>query len=106
MKRIVCVNLLLVIFLGLCSCSGRVNAVSMSATIIELTDKSALVEPVPQDSARSSSDLISFSTSGLSDIGAKVGDIVLIRYSGEIMESYPARIKAISWSMGTDAAAK
>lgn len=70
-----------------------------NATILELSDTTALVEPLEDEDERRSSDKISFDLKGLDDIGAKVGSVVEVTYAGGMMESYPAQIKAVSWKL-------
>ena len=82
MKKIICAIVLLSVALGVCACSNGKAGVEMTAVIIELRGRTALVEPVENDSALASSDRISFSTSALDDIGAQVGDTVRILYRG------------------------
>ena len=69
------------------------------ATIQEVYQNSVLVEPVEGEDELRSSDQITFGTQELPDIGAEVGDQVRIFYNGEIMESYPAQIRATGWEM-------
>lgn len=73
-----------------------------NATILELSDTTALVEPLEDEDERRSSDKISFGLKGLDDIEAKVGSVVEVTYAGGMMESYPARIKAVSWKLSDD----
>ena len=70
-----------------------------NATILELSDTTALVEPLEKEDERRSSDKISFGLKGLDDIEAKVGSVVEVTYAGGMMESYPAQIKAVSWKL-------
>ena len=70
-----------------------------NATILELSDTTALVEPLEDEDERRSSDKISFGLKGLDDIAAKVGSVVEVTYAGGMMESYPAQIKAVSWKL-------
>lgn len=72
------------------------------ATIVDLNDDVALVEPLPEEDERRSSDRISLNISSLQSIPAEVGTIVQITYTGGIMESYPAQIHATKWEIATD----
>lgn len=56
------------------------------------------VEPLEGEEERSSADRIRFNARDLEELDAMEGAAVDILYSGGIMESYPAQIKAISWS--------
>lgn len=69
------------------------------ATILELNDSTALVEPLEHEDERNSSDQISFAVKELPDIGAKVGSVVQVTYYGAIRESYPATIDATAWEI-------
>ena len=75
---------------------------SFVATVIEINGTSVLVEPVEGEDELRSSDKIYFSTEKFDDIGAEIGSVVQITYTGEIMESYPAQINAKSWSLSKD----
>ena len=69
---------------------------TLMATVLELDQSSVVVEPV------NTSDKISFGISELEKIDVKVGSVVQVTYKGDIMESYPAQIKAISWKLSND----
>lgn len=69
------------------------------ATIIELTETAALVEPLEGEEERNACDRFSINIEDLGAINAKMGDKVEIVYTGEIMESYPAQIRVASWSL-------
>ena len=72
------------------------------ATVVELNATSALVQPAFGENELRSSDRISCGITQLGDIGAQVGSNVEIWYKGGIMESYPAQIQAIKWSLSAD----
>lgn len=69
------------------------------ATVQEISGSSVLVVPLAGEDELRSSDQITFGIRDLEDIGVCAGDIVKITYDGQIMESYPAQIKAISWEL-------
>ena len=73
--------------------------ISFQARIIDCYENSVMVAPTEDGLC----DRITFSTAQLEDIGADVGDLVEIYYSGEMMESYPAQIIPIKWRMIEDA---
>lgn len=75
---------------------------SFVATILEINGDSVLVEPVEGEDELRSSDKIEFSASGLDNIGAEVGSVVQVTYTGEMMESYPAQINATGWIISDD----
>lgn len=72
------------------------------ATVLEIGDTYALVQPLEGESELTSADQISFDTTHLKDINVQVGSIVDITYAGQIMESYPAQIQAVAWALVTD----
>ena len=69
------------------------------ATILELDGTTALVQPVEGEDELRSADKIHFGIADLGGIGAQVGSDVEIYYTGGIMESYPAQINAIKWTL-------
>lgn len=70
-----------------------------AATVLELDSTSALVQPAEGEDELRSADKIRLSIADLGDIGAQVGSDVEIYYTGGIMESYPAQIRAVKWEM-------
>ncbi len=72
------------------------------ATIIEINGNSVLVEPVEGELEKLSSDKISFGIADLEKIDVEVGSVVQVTYKGDIMESYPAQIRATSWKLSDD----
>lgn len=69
------------------------------ATILEINGSSVLVEPIEGERERLSSDKITFGIDDLEKIDVKAGDLVEVTYTGVIMESYPAQIRAIRWKL-------
>lgn len=74
-------------------------AQSFTAMVVELGESHALVQPMAGEAELRSSDRISFGTADLEAIGAQVGCEVRIWYTGGIMESYPAQIRAVKWEL-------
>lgn len=72
---------------------------SFQAKILEIYESGALVEALEGEEIRSSADQFTFGTADLENIGAGAGDVVNITFTGDIMESYPAQIQAVSWSV-------
>ena len=72
---------------------------SFKATVIEINGNSVMVEPLEGESELKSSDRITFNIADLEKLDLTLGSIVEITYTGEIMESYPAQIRAISWKI-------
>lgn len=72
------------------------------ATVLERSHNYVLVAPLEGETERRSADKISFSIAGFDPIGARVGSVVEVRYTGEIMESYPAQIRATGWNLPKD----
>ena len=75
---------------------------SFTATVLEVGESSALVRPVSDSAELKSSDKISFGISELEKLDVEVGSVVKVTYTGEIMESYPARIHATNWQLSDD----
>ena len=89
-------------FLGGCSNKqkSKENAeCSFKAIILEINESAVLVQPLDSENEINSSDKISFNIKNLNKIDAPVGSVVNIFYNGEIMESYPAQIKAEKWEL-------
>ena len=116
MKKIIIAVLLTAMLIAVVSCASKnasdVNSNPASETdtsaetqaefraeILEINGNSILVEPLQGEDILRSSDKISFGAVDLDNIGAEVGDIVSVAYNGIIMESYPAQITALKWSM-------
>lgn len=72
---------------------------SFMARVLECGEGWVLVEPLEGETERNSSNKITFSTGTLEDIPVTVGTKVEITYDGQIMESYPAQIRPISWHL-------
>lgn len=72
---------------------------SFVATVLEMNGTSVTVEPFEGEDELRSGDQISFEVHNLADIGAEVGSMVQVIYTGGIMESYPAKINAVSWKL-------
>ena len=75
---------------------------SFIATVLKIDSNSVLVEPVEGEPERLSADKISFGISNLKEIEVSVGSVVKVSYKGGIMESYPAKINAISWELSNN----
>lgn len=69
------------------------------ATVLEIGGSTVTVQPVADSAILSSSSKISFGTANLEKIDAEVGSVVEITYTGDVMESYPAQIRAKSWAL-------
>ena len=72
------------------------------ATVLEISNTGVLVQPVPGSDLLNSCDRIWFGTQELEKIDIEVGSVVQVMYTGEILETYPARIYAISWKLPDD----
>ncbi len=72
---------------------------SFSAIVVELSGDYVVVEPLSDHAEAASSDRISFSIRGFADIGAEVGSMVEVSYTGYIRETFPAQIDAVDWSL-------
>ena len=108
MKRILAIFLVLLLSLSMVACSDptrdyiepdkidhneEVETDYFEARIVEVYEKSIVVEPIDDSNASKSSDKIDVTIDGISvDFDLVVGDIVGITYAGGIAESYPAQI--------------
>lgn len=101
MKKIMLVLLSILLCVSLFGCGtdeGQTNEapVTFTAVITEIKDDNVTVKPIaglPENSAS----IMTFNKSTLEDIGACVGDQVIITYEGGIMETYPAQINVTKW---------
>lgn len=103
MKNVFTAALLLMFcIITLTGCNRDINKeteTSFRAQVLEVYEDSLLVSPLDGEDILRSSDKIAFSTKDLSDLGAEVGDTVIVVYTGDIMESYPAQINAIGLNL-------
>lgn len=74
----------------------------LKAKVIEIYENSVIVEAIYSTQEGQISGKISFDTSNLEDINVCVGDIIEVHYTGEIRETYPMQINAISWRFAQD----
>lgn len=72
------------------------------ATILEINGTSVTVQPVENSAILMSSDKVSFGTANLEKIDVEVGSVVKVIYTGGVMDSYPAKVNAKSWSLSDD----
>ena len=75
------------------------NRPIFEATILEIRGDIITVEPSEGEDILRSADKIIFSKANLDDINASVRDIVIVKYTGDIRETYPAQITAVEWSI-------
>lgn len=74
----------------------RVGSV-LQAKILEIVDKTYLVEPVEGSPELNSADKITVPITHLdSSLEPEVGDLIEIYYSGEMLETYPAKLQEVS----------
>ena len=100
MKKRVLIPVCVLFILLLAGCrQAEEQTFRFHAVILEKTDDSVLVAACEGEDIRRSSDQITFSLGGLADVGAEVGDKVNVICTGRVMESYPAQVHAISWSL-------
>ena len=74
----------------------------VTATVVELYDNGALIQPVEGEYELLSSERITIGLGELDDIGAEVGSVVDVYYIGGILETSPAQIHAIKWEISGD----
>lgn len=75
------------------------QAKNFVGTVIEINDSNVIVKPKEDSWVLNSSDKISFNVTKLEKLKVNVGDMVLVTFNGEIMESYPAQIVATKWEI-------
>jgi len=68
------------------------------ATILEIHELSVLVQTI-ENMGFYHVTRVFFGTSELDDIGATVGDLVRVEYTGDIMQTYPEQVFATGWSL-------
>lgn len=100
MKKILLIILSLILMLGLVACDkDSNNTYSFKAKVIETYMNSIIVEPLENEDVRRSADKISIGLGHIPEIIPTlypVGTLVQIEYDGNIDETYPAQITAIS----------
>lgn len=104
MKKIFSMILATILCLSAAACAPQSKSLdpegkNFAAKVLEINGNTALVEPLEGEPERLSADKISFSIANWKNIGVRVGSVVEIAYTGEIMESYPAQIHAESWEL-------
>lgn len=75
---------------------------SFRGTIIEYKDDIVVVEPLEVEEERKICDRIELDVSELERIDYKKGDVVVIRYKGEISETKQTRIDATAWDWASE----
>lgn len=104
MKKTIAIALVLFCIISLVVCDNKSgkdfdkveDKYQFEATILEIYENSLLVKPADGTTELNSSDKIVVSTQNTDkSIGWKVGDLVLITYSGVILESYPAQLHQV-----------
>ncbi len=106
MKKVILVLCAAVMVIGMVACApergtgedvidepAMDETVSFTGEIIEVNGTSAIVVPNEGEPIRSSGDKVSIK---IEEGAFKVGDIVLIEHSLEVMESHPLQINMIS----------
>ncbi len=66
-------------------------------TIVEYDGSYVLVRPLKNQPICKSSDLVSFSVLDFEPVNLPIGCVVEVSYTGQVRESYPAQIDAVSW---------
>lgn len=79
----------------------EVDVHSFIATVLEVNGDYIVVEPLEGELELRSSDKISFNISD-TDVDIKIGDIVNVKYTGYIMETYPAQINVTGLELCKD----
>lgn len=101
MKKNISIILSIMCILSLVGCGkkepvGDPPSVSFQATILEINNQTYLVEPVEGSQELKSADQITVPMKNLDpSLEPEIGDIIEIKYNGEIAESYPAQITEV-----------
>jgi len=106
MKKKGMISIVVLMLLGLLACNGTNDEVQNSqqemqetifeATVLEIKDTYLLVEPVEGSAELNSADRITIPLANMSvSPEPEVGDVIEIKYNGEIAESYPAQITEV-----------
>ena len=93
--------LLLALFLGRWS-DQPASSQQFFGEILEIHDGGVLIEPAENDPIRRSGDRVWIGTANLPDIGAIVGNPVVVYFDGNVMESYPLQVHASDWALVTE----
>ena len=91
--------LMAALFSGCAAEAAQQQGGSFRAVVLELLDDGVVVEPLDGETIRKSADRVVFRTDHLPPLEAGVGDEVLVRYDGEVRETYPAGVDAVSWEI-------
>ncbi len=95
MKKHISIILSILCALSLIGC-GESSSSTFKATILEITNNSYLVEPIEGSNELRSADQIMVAMKNLDpSLEPEVGDIIKIKYSGGILETYPAQISDV-----------
>lgn len=101
MKKIITLFLIIACTLSLIACdkqSGKdfdkAETYSFQAKVLDVSENSLMVEPLPDTNEIRSADKITVSLKNKTTSwpSPSVGDIISIVYDGSIMESYPAQL--------------
>ena len=94
------ITLLCTLLLAGCTSFGYQNSdkPTFYATILEVHDASVLVQTI-EDMGFYHVTRVFFGTTELEDIGATVGDLVRVEYTGDIMTTYPEQVFATGWML-------
>ena len=100
MKRYITIILSILYSLSIAGCTkqsvGDPPNVTFEATILEIGENYYLVEPVEESQELHSADQIEVPMKNLDpSLEPETGDIIEIKYSGEILETYPARLSEV-----------
>lgn len=93
------------LFSGCAAEAAEQEGGSFRAVVLELLDDGVVVQPLEGEAIRKSADRVAFRTDHLPPLNAEIGDEVLVRYDGEVRETYPAGVDAVSWEITEKAVA-
>lgn len=105
MKKYITIILSIISILSLVACgknesdevqNAEQNSTTFEATILEIQDNYFLLEPVEGSQERRSADRIEVPMKHMDPtLELQVGDIIEIEHNGEILETYPARLREV-----------
>ena len=99
-KRVIVICAVIPLLLTLISCKRvpqKTAEHEFYGTVLAYVDNSVTVAPLEDEEEIKTAGKITFSRENLPDINAQMGEVVLIKYNGEIRETYPAQIDVVYW---------
>ena len=86
------------LFVG-CATNDADDEAVFTATILHIDDASVLVEVVDGNDMLLTSHRVTFDRNDLEDIGASIGDLIIVTHTDYVRQTYPAQVTATSWAL-------